>query len=300
MPSNLSAEMDAATIRARSARSLVGQSRLRLSGRACCFGGPGRTCYGARRPQKDGHRSGTSASRAGAPAFDPDGAYRRARAGLLGDAGAITSASAGTYTHFDARDGRRHMACSMWCPRDRTRRPGPIPVCRSPGGAFWTSFTLDRARGFCTCPPAIRRGISTRSTHRRGSLCGFRDCAGCGHRAGLGYNQLVKRDSHDWDVDSAPALVTTRRDAGSCLANKDGLLSIPGSLVPSAQRPASLPAGSPPVIPLLSQTRRRPRAQCGRAALGRPPGAFLSGHLGAANGTGRPSARRPTHVRRGG
>ena len=26
----------------------------------------------------------------------------------------------------------------------------------------------------------------------------------------LAYNQLVKHDAHDWDVDSPPALVTTR------------------------------------------------------------------------------------------
>src|SRR5437660_3808310 len=43
----------------------------------------------------------------------------------------------------------------------------------------------------------------------------------------LGYNQLVKRDNHDWDVDSPPMLATTR--SGKLIiasANKDGLLSI--------------------------------------------------------------------------
>jgi len=43
----------------------------------------------------------------------------------------------------------------------------------------------------------------------------------------LGYRQLVHSDSHDWDVDSPPTLVTTR--AGRAIvasANKDGLLSI--------------------------------------------------------------------------
>ena len=43
----------------------------------------------------------------------------------------------------------------------------------------------------------------------------------------LAYNQLVKRDPHDWDVDAPPTLVTTR--AGKRIiasANKDALLSI--------------------------------------------------------------------------
>ena len=69
----------------------------------------------------------------------------------------------------------------------------------------------------------------------------------------LGYNQLVKHDSHDWDVDSAPMLATTRSGRKIVAsANKDGLLSIldrsmiGGSLAASGDRP--------PVIPLLSQT----------------------------------------------
>jgi alcohol dehydrogenase (cytochrome c) len=43
----------------------------------------------------------------------------------------------------------------------------------------------------------------------------------------LGYNQIVKRDFHDWDVDSPPALVRTAggRDIVAS-ANKDGLLSV--------------------------------------------------------------------------
>jgi alcohol dehydrogenase (cytochrome c) len=43
----------------------------------------------------------------------------------------------------------------------------------------------------------------------------------------VGYNQLVKRDEHDWDVNAPPALGVTR--AGRQIvasANKDGLLSV--------------------------------------------------------------------------
>jgi glucose dehydrogenase len=43
----------------------------------------------------------------------------------------------------------------------------------------------------------------------------------------VAYNQIVKHDFHDWDVDSSPALVTTR--SGRRLvasANKDGMLTV--------------------------------------------------------------------------
>ncbi len=68
----------------------------------------------------------------------------------------------------------------------------------------------------------------------------------------LGYNQLVKRDSHDWDVDSPPTLATTRSGKQIVAsANKDGLLSIlDRSRVSRSSPPADLTA----VLPLLSQT----------------------------------------------
>jgi alcohol dehydrogenase (cytochrome c) len=58
----------------------------------------------------------------------------------------------------------------------------------------------------------------------------------------VGYNQLVKRDEHDWDVNGPPALVLTR--AGKPIvasANKDGLLSV---LDRSALTRAFVPAGT--------------------------------------------------------
>jgi alcohol dehydrogenase (cytochrome c) len=60
----------------------------------------------------------------------------------------------------------------------------------------------------------------------------------------LGYNQLVKRDEHDWDVNAPPALATTR--GGKTIvasANKDGLLSVldRSALATSAELGARLP-----------------------------------------------------------
>jgi alcohol dehydrogenase (cytochrome c) len=69
----------------------------------------------------------------------------------------------------------------------------------------------------------------------------------------LGYNQLVKRDTHDWDVDSAPTLATTR--AGRRIiasANKDGLLTILDRS--KIDRADAASGDQPPIIPLLSQT----------------------------------------------
>jgi alcohol dehydrogenase (cytochrome c) len=63
---------------------------------------------------------------------------------------------------------------------------------------------------------------------------------------------LVKRDTHDWDVDSPPTLATTRsgkRIVAS--ANKDGLLSM---LDRSRVSRSSPPADLASVLPLLSHT----------------------------------------------
>ena len=70
----------------------------------------------------------------------------------------------------------------------------------------------------------------------------------------LGYKQLVKRDMHDWDVDSPPILATTH--AGRAIvasANKDGLLSIVdrSRLTGSGARSAGDVAST---LTLLSQT----------------------------------------------
>jgi alcohol dehydrogenase (cytochrome c) len=71
----------------------------------------------------------------------------------------------------------------------------------------------------------------------------------------LAYNQLVKHDAHDWDVDAPPTLVTTR-DGKRIIAsaNKDAYLSILDRS--SISRDHSVEANAlPPVIPLRSQTQ---------------------------------------------
>ena len=96
------------------------------------------------------------------------------------------------------------------------------------GGGFWTSFTLDDANGVLYVPagnPAPDFDIELRTGDNLHTNSVIALDAVTGRM--LGYNQLVKRDNHDWDVDSPPSLVTTR--SGKAIvasANKDGLLSV--------------------------------------------------------------------------
>ena len=74
----------------------------------------------------------------------------------------------------------------------------------------------------------------------------------------VGYNQIVKRDNHDWDVNSPPALATTR--AGRAIvasANKDGLLTVldRSALVSATPPSGDLSARLPIVFQAATTTR---------------------------------------------
>jgi alcohol dehydrogenase (cytochrome c) len=73
----------------------------------------------------------------------------------------------------------------------------------------------------------------------------------------LGFNQLVKHDFHDWDVDSPSPVVTTRSGrAVLASANKDGLLSVVDRSRVSSRAAVSaiVGRGGPQELPLLYQT----------------------------------------------
>ena len=96
------------------------------------------------------------------------------------------------------------------------------------GGGFWTSFTLDEKRGVLYVP-AGNPAPDFDTELRTGDNLYSNSVIALDARTGrmLGYNQLVKHDSHDWDVDSPPIVVTTR--GGRTIvasANKNGLLSV--------------------------------------------------------------------------
>ncbi len=147
----------------------------------------------------------------------------------VGNAGGDLAGVIGHVYALDARDG--HMVWKF----DVVPASGPIreswpTAARYPisGGAFWTSFTLDEETGtlyVAAGNPAPDFDIAVRDGENLYSNSLIALDATTGRLRA--YNQLVKHDFHDWDVDSPAPLVTTRggrRIAAS--ANKDGFLSV--------------------------------------------------------------------------
>jgi alcohol dehydrogenase (cytochrome c) len=172
----------------------------------------------------------------------------------VGNAGGDTVGVTGHVYALDARDGhviwrfdvvpKQGKARATW-----TNRRLPIS-----GGAFWTSFTLDQAKDILYVP-AGNPAPDFDSLDRTGQNLYADSVIAIDVASGrlLAYHQLVEHDTHDWDVDSAPTLVTTR--AGRSIiasANKDGLLSILDRSKVGRRGTAS--ADRVPIIPLLSQT----------------------------------------------
>lgn len=146
----------------------------------------------------------------------------------IGNAGGDIATVTGHVYALDARDGRvvwkfdvvpdSGVARSTWLNRR-------VPVS---GAAFWTSFTLDNKKGILYVP-AGNAAPDFDIELRKGDNLYSNSVIALSPRSGrmLAFNQLVKRDAHDWDVDSPPALITTRSGREIVAsANKDGLLSI--------------------------------------------------------------------------
>lgn len=172
----------------------------------------------------------------------------------VGNAGGDNVGVTGHVYAFDARDGHLLWKFDVVSPAVRsTWTNSKLPIT---GGAFWTSFTFDRAKGILYVP-AGNPAPDFDSLDRTGDNLYTDSVIALDAASGrmLGYNQLVPHDSHDWDVDSAPALVTTRTGREIIAsANKDGLLSILDRSAVGRSTSGTTPEGSPPVIPLLSQT----------------------------------------------
>ncbi|HXT15092.1 MAG TPA: PQQ-binding-like beta-propeller repeat protein [Gemmatimonadaceae bacterium] len=124
------------------------------------------------------------------------------------------------------------------------------------GGAFWTSFTLDESAGalyVAAGNPAPDYDAAMRDGENLYANSIIALDAASGRL--LGYNQVVKHDFHDWDVDAPAALVTTRsgkRIVAS--ANKDGLLSVLDRGVIARGVGVVAASTQPPELPLLFQT----------------------------------------------
>jgi len=162
---------------------------------------------------------------------------------FIGNAGGDQTGVTGHVYALDAQDGHVVWRFDV-VPEDPAVRATWPNADRYPitGGAFWTSFALDAERGVLYVPagnPAPDFDVETRGGDNlyTNSLIALDAATG----AIVGYNQLVKRDEHDWDVNAPPVVATTR--AGRPIvasANKDGLLSVVDR---SALASSSPPAG---------------------------------------------------------
>ncbi|HEX4681088.1 MAG TPA: PQQ-binding-like beta-propeller repeat protein [Gemmatimonadaceae bacterium] len=174
---------------------------------------------------------------------------------FIGNAGGDNAGVTGHVFALDARDGRVAWRFDVVPAAGPARATWENPRIPLSGGAFWTSFTYDAAAHVLYVPAgnpapdfdvALRKGDDLYSN----SVIALDGATG----RLLAYNQLVKHDSHDWDVDAPPTLVTTRggrRIIAS--ANKEGLLSILDRSAITRGQPVEANV-LPPVIPLRTQT----------------------------------------------
>lgn len=147
----------------------------------------------------------------------------------VGNAGGDSHGVTGHVFALDERDGhvvwRFDVVPDSGPVRETWRNPDPsIPPT---GGAFWTSFAIDTARGTLFVP-AGNPAPDFMPELRPGDDLFTNSVIGLDARTGsiTGYVQIVKHDFHDWDVDAAPMLITTRAGRSLVLsANKDGLLT---------------------------------------------------------------------------
>jgi alcohol dehydrogenase (cytochrome c) len=179
---------------------------------------------------------------------------------FIGNAGGDQTGVTGHVYAFDAEDGDVVWRFDVVPDDPAVRATWPnadrLPVT---GGAFWTSFALDEERGVLYVPagnPAPDFDVEARGGDNLYSNSLIALDAATGRM--LGYNQIVKRDNHDWDVNSPPALATTR--AGRPIvasANKDGLLSVLDRSALASATPAAGDLGARLPIVFQSATTTR-------------------------------------------
>ena len=148
---------------------------------------------------------------------------------FIGNAGGDQTGVTGHVYALNAKDGhtvwRFDVVPASGPARETWPNADTLPIT---GGAFWTSFTLDADNGVLYVP-AGNPAPDFDAEARGGDNLYANSVIALDSETGqlLGYNQVVKRDTHDWDVNSPPALATTKSGrAIVASANKDGLLSV--------------------------------------------------------------------------
>jgi len=177
---------------------------------------------------------------------------------FIGNAGGDQTGVTGHVYALDAKDGHTVWRFDVVPDSGPARETWPnadtLPIT---GGAFWTSFTLDADNGVLYVP-AGNPAPDFDAEARGGDNLYANSIIALDSETGqlLGYNQIVKRDTHDWDVNSPPALATTK--AGRAIvasANKDGLLSVlDRSRLASGKVPAAEDADLGNVLPIVYQS----------------------------------------------
>jgi PQQ-dependent dehydrogenase (methanol/ethanol family) len=205
----------------------------------------------------------------------------------VGNAGGDNVGVTGHVYALDAADGHVLWKFDVVSPgfARNTWTSAGLPIS---GGAFWTSFTLDRAKGILYVPagnPAPDFDTLDRTGDDLYTNCVIAIDVATGRI--LGYHQLVPHDSHDWDVDSAPTLVTTRSGRQIIAsANKDGLLSILDRSAISPAQPPTDPQSAAPMMPLLSQTPTTTRSNVDEPLSRAHPVRFCPGYAGGTEWNG--------------
>ena len=163
---------------------------------------------------------------------------------FIGNAGGDQTGVTGHVYALDAQDGRLVWRFDVVPEEPAVRATWPnadrYPIT---GGAFWTSFALDTERGVLYVPagnPAPDFDVEARGGDNlyTNSLIALDAATG----RIVGYNQLVKRDEHDWDVNGPPALGVTRAGTIDRRVREQGRALVRAR--PQRRRSAPPPAGA--------------------------------------------------------
>ncbi|GAC1707318.1 MAG: methanol/ethanol family PQQ-dependent dehydrogenase [Flavisolibacter sp.] len=147
---------------------------------------------------------------------------------FVGHAEGEESKTTGHIYALDVNDGHVVWKFNVVPDSGYARETWPKTLNELSGGTFWTTFSLDTEFGILYAPCGNTPPDFEVDVNRSEKL--YTNCVvALDIKKGtlLGYIQLVKRDFHDWEVSSAPVLITTntgRRIFAS--SNKDGLLSV--------------------------------------------------------------------------
>ena len=206
---------------------------------------------------------------------------------FIGNAGGDRVGVIGHVYALDAGSGRvdwRFDVVPAAGPARNTWGRGAASAYPVSGGAFWTSFTLDEPSGVLYVSsgnPAPDFDGAMRDGENLYANCLIALDAATGRM--LGYNQLVKHDFHDWDVDSPSPVVTTRSGRPS-LPRRTRTACSRCSIAAASRRVRRSwrheRSGSPIELPLLYQMPTTTRENVDVPLSRDRADAFLSGHPG--------------------